>query len=148
MSTDRSIFLDSWALIALANSRDNGHEIAIRRYSAIVEERLSFVTSDYILDEVITKVFKDINYEGAMDFFQGLFELIEDGTIKLERINKKRFLSAWSLREKLYDKPRISFTDITSFVVMRETGIKHVFSNDEHFEKVGMGFALWRDESQ
>jgi len=146
MSTDRSIFLDSWALIALANSRDNGHELANKRYNAIVEEKLSFVTSDYILDEVITKTFKDVNYKGAMVFFQGLFELIEEGTIKLERITKKRFLSAWSLRERFYDKPKISFTDLTSFVVMRDLGIEHVFSNDDHFEKVGMGFALWRDE--
>ena len=65
-----------------------------RRYNAIVEEGLGFVTSDYILDEVITKTFKDVDYEGAMDFFQGLFELTNEGTIKLERITKKRFLSA------------------------------------------------------
>ncbi len=36
MPTDRSIFLDSWAFLALANRRDNHHQAAIRGYREIV----------------------------------------------------------------------------------------------------------------
>ncbi len=38
------------------------------------------------------------------------------------------------------DKPRISFTDLTSMVVMKELGVKDIVTGDEHFEHVGMGF--------
>jgi predicted nucleic acid-binding protein len=44
------------------------------------------------------------------------------------------------LRRKYSDKPRISFTDFTSMVVMSELGITDVMTEDDHFLQVGMGF--------
>jgi predicted nucleic acid-binding protein len=41
---------------------------------------------------------------------------------------------------KFQDKPRISFTDLTSMVVMTEMGITSILTQDEHFTQVGMGF--------
>ena len=52
----------------------------------------------------------------------------------------KRFSDAWRLRLRYSHKPRISFTDLTSFVVMRELGLQHVLTGDAHFEQVGLGF--------
>jgi len=49
---------------------------------------------------------------------------------------------AWMLRKKLHDKPFISFTDLTSFILMKELSIKKVFTGDTDFEKVNMGFQL------
>lgn len=43
------------------------------------------------------------------------------------------------MRLKYQDKPKISFTDLTSMVVMKELGIEHILTEDEHFEHVGMG---------
>jgi len=51
-----------------------------------------------------------------------------------------RFEEAKVLRLRFDDKPRISFTDLTSMVVMREIGVTDVITGDEHFEHVGMGF--------
>jgi predicted nucleic acid-binding protein len=38
-------------------------------------------------------------------------------------------------------KARISFTDLTSMVIMQERGIPLVVTEDEHFFQVGMGFS-------
>jgi predicted nucleic acid-binding protein len=35
--------------------------------------------------------------------------------------------------------PRLSFTDCTSFVIMRELGLKLAFTADRHFHRAGGG---------
>ena len=44
------------------------------------------------------------------------------------------------LRLGYKDKPRISFTDLTSFVVMTALGIGDVLTADAHFASVQMSF--------
>ncbi|HOI39018.1 MAG TPA: hypothetical protein PLF11_16790 [Bacillota bacterium] len=57
-----------------------------------------------------------------------------------ERISPERFAAAWDLHVRLMDKARISFTDLTSMIIMRECGVSHVLSEDRHFAQVGFGF--------
>ncbi len=92
------------------------------------------VTSDYVLDETITALFKKGNFEGAMKFINALFIDIKEKRILLEQINADRFERAWLLRSVYRDKPDISFTDLTSFVVMRDLEICRAFTRDHHFE--------------
>ena len=75
-----------------------------------------------------------------VQFIGSLFVAIKGNKIKLERITDARFENAWLLRKKYQDKPRISFTDLTSMVVMAEVGITHILTQDDHFTQVGMGF--------
>ena len=60
----------------------------------------------------------------------------------LKRIDEDRFKSSWLLRKIYRDKSNISFTDLTSFVVMKELGITMAFTGDLHFEQVGLGFEI------
>jgi predicted nucleic acid-binding protein len=73
---------------------------------------------------------------------ESLFAAIKDNQIKLERITESRFRTAWSLRKKDQDKPDISFTDLTSFVLMQELAINSVFTGDAHFNQVNLGFEI------
>ncbi|MCP5117171.1 MAG: hypothetical protein GY953_40620 [bacterium] len=52
----------------------------------------------------------------------------------------ERFRLAWRLRLRYQDKPRFSLTDLTSSVVIREVGLRHVLTGDSHFEHIGLGF--------
>ncbi len=54
----------------------------------------------------------------------------------------RRFEKAWQMRLRYSDKPDISFTDLTSFVVMEEEKITDVLTNDRHFVQVNLGFAV------
>jgi predicted nucleic acid-binding protein len=72
---------------------------------------------------------------------EGIFEASRDGLVDIEHVTPERFSRAWRLRLRYRDKPRISFTDLTSFVVMRELGLRHVLTGDAHFEQVGLNFS-------
>jgi uncharacterized protein len=59
--------------------------------------------------------------------------------ISKERITSERFALASGLRKRFQDKPKISFTDLTCMVIMRERSIQKVLTDDDHFIQVGMG---------
>jgi predicted nucleic acid-binding protein len=59
---------------------------------------------------------------------------------QLIQIDELRFSQAQTLRLKYLDKPQISFTDLTSMVVMQEFNIRQFLSEDAHFTQVGLGF--------
>jgi len=142
MFTDRYIFVDSWAWLALSNRKDTHHKLAVKGYKEIKKTRYGIVTSDYVLDEVITALFRNVVSSSAVQFVESLLATIKISQIKLEMITETRFKAAWSLRKKYQDKPDISFTDLTSFVIMQELAINKVFTGDIHFEKVNLGFEI------
>jgi predicted nucleic acid-binding protein len=148
MRISRAIFIDSWGFLALANREDRHHQMAVRCYEALLAEGYLLVTSDYILDEVITVLFKKVNFESAQRFMEAVFLDIKAGHIALERVDDDRFNNAWLLRSLFRDKPEISFTDLTSFVAMRDLDITRAFTGDHHFEKVNLGFEIWPDLSE
>jgi predicted nucleic acid-binding protein len=90
--------MDSWAFLALANRGDGHHRLAVCSLEEIKAESYSMVTSDYILDEVITSLFKKVNFDGAQKFVEALLLDIRAGQIRLERIDEDRFNYAWLLR--------------------------------------------------
>lgn len=146
MPINRSIFVDSWAWLALANKRDSWHQVAARGYEQIKAEGWFLVTSDYVLDEVITSLFKRVDFDGALKFIDALISDVKAEQISLERIDEERFNYAWMLRSVYRDKADMSFTDLTSFVLMKELNISRVFTGDHHFEMANLGFDIWPKE--
>jgi len=142
MASNKRIFVDTWAWLALSNRKDAHHEFAKKEYEEIKEEGYRIVTSDYVLDEVITALFRNVAFANAVQFVEYLFATIKGNQIKVERITEARYKAAWSLRKKYQDKPDISFTDLTSFVLMQELVINRVFTGDAHFEEINLGFEI------
>ncbi len=142
MSMDKYIFADAWAWLALSNRKDMHHELAKKEYEKIKASGYRIITTDYVIDEVITALFRNVVFSNAIEFIDSLFAATKDNQIKLERITESRFKTAWSLRKKYQDKPDISFTDLTSFVLMQELAINSVFTGDSHFKQVNLGFEI------
>jgi predicted nucleic acid-binding protein len=108
-------------------------------YQAFARRRGLCVTSDYVLDEVMTLLFRRAPFLPAKVFTEAIFAAVEAGAVDLQRVTADRFRRAWDFRVRYADKPLISFTDLTSFVLMTEAGVRDVLTEDRHFELVGLG---------
>jgi len=81
-----------------------------------------------------------MTYHSFDDLEVSLNDAIEQGYLTLEWVGPSRFKEAKALRLKFDDKPRISFTDLTSMVVMKELGVKSILTDDDHFVQLGFDF--------
>ncbi|SLM32566.1 putative Toxin-antitoxin system, toxin component, PIN family [Desulfamplus magnetovallimortis] len=138
----KAIFVDTWGWINIFNRKESYHNSVINIYHEVRKEQGHIITTDYVLDELYTLFFKRLSLEIAHKAFQTISETIEKGYVKLLWIKPERFDAASRLRIKFYDKPDISFTDLTSMSVMKEVGISEILTGDAHFTHVGMGFTL------
>ena len=134
------IFVDTWGWLALRDKREDRHEEIKELYFELRKEGCLFYTSDYILDETFTLLFRRLQFEEAKRSLDVIETAIRNGYLHLVCVTAERFEKAKSLRIGFQDKPRISFTDFTSMVVMAELGITNILTEDEHFTQVGMGF--------
>lgn len=134
------LFVDTWGWLVLANDRDPAFAKVAELRRQYVESGGLWITTDYVLDETITRLFAAAPYRHAASFCKGIFESQKLGTLVIESIHSQRFEDAYRLRLRYRDKPRISFTDLTSFAVMRELGIHRVLSGDAQFSQAGLGF--------
>lgn len=135
-----AVFVDTWGWIELGHRRAPRHDEVRRFYGSLVQQRVSIITSDYVLDETMTLLFRREVFSEAIRFVEAILSAAKQGWLVIERITSDRFASAWLLRQQFQDKPTISFTDLTSMVVMRDLGITDVLTEDDHFQQVGLGF--------
>jgi predicted nucleic acid-binding protein len=133
-------FIDTWAWLVLASDRDPAFSAVSTLRAEAASRPGAWVTTDYVLDETLTRLFAIAPFPKARRFAEAIFEASESNLVKIERITPERFQAAWQLRLRYRDKPRISFTDLTSFVVMKEMHLISVISGDAHFEHAGLGF--------
>ena len=133
-------FVDTWAWLVLANDRDPAFSAVSGLRAEAAGRAGAWVTTDYVLDETLTRLFTGAPFAKARRFAEAIFQAAELGLVDIERVTAERFRGAWELRLRYRDKPRISFTDLTSFVVMKEMGITRVVTGDAHFGHAGLGF--------
>jgi predicted nucleic acid-binding protein len=141
MGEHRPLFLDTWGWLVLADRKDPEHRrtVEVRREFS---ERGRLVTTDYVLDETFTRLFTRSPFAAAEAFLCAVLAAADEGLLQIEFIDSERFREACQLRGRYRDKPRISLTDLTSFVVMKQLGIRDVLTADEHFEHAGLGFRI------
>jgi predicted nucleic acid-binding protein len=124
------IFVDSSAWFARYTPRDRNHAAAKRFHT---QTRDTLITSDYVIDEVLTLLKVRGNVERATRVGKALFagELAQ-----IEWVLQADVEQAWLIFDRYRDK-EWSFTDCVSFVMMQRLGIKQAFAFDEHFRQFG-----------
>ncbi len=131
------LFVDTWGWVTLADRRQPRHRVATEFYNQRMRTTGLIVTSNFVLDELFTMLFATRPFDLASSFCNSL---LASPRLSIEFVNPNRFAAAFQFRLKLVDKPKISFTDITSMVIMRELGIVDVMTADSHFQQVNLGF--------
>ncbi|MGQ0632979.1 MAG: type II toxin-antitoxin system VapC family toxin [Planctomycetaceae bacterium] len=124
------IFVDSSAWCAFFN-RDDPDLERVSEYLDTFEGRL--VTSNFVFDETVTFCGSRLGHSRAAQ----AGEMLRDPeVVDLVRVDPYDESSAWALFLKRSDK-RYSFTDCTSFVLMRRLGIERALAFDADFRREG-----------
>ncbi|HFD40123.1 MAG TPA: PIN domain-containing protein [Anaerolineae bacterium] len=130
MSNFQAAFVDTSAWFALKDRASPDHDRAIdflRTWSG------DLITSNFIIDETITVALYKLGYWAAYELGSTLWKRQYAHLIYVTKADQ---LAAWDLFQRYSDK-RFSFTDCTSFVIMRRLGLLYAFAFDDHFEQVG-----------
>ncbi len=136
------IFVDAWAWIALADKSDPYHRQAKAEHKKLLRARRRYVTTDFVLGEAITYLYPAIGAASAQGFINTFFTAADAGAYELVHVSPQQFRGAWQMRQRYHDKPDISFVDFTTRVVMLDLGVNDVFTGDDHFRQVSLGFRL------
>ncbi|MDE0084297.1 MAG: PIN domain-containing protein [Candidatus Poribacteria bacterium] len=131
------IFVDTGAWLALLNQRDQHHHDAVAVFNDLRQQRSRLLTTDYVIDETVTRVRYDTNHALSVLFLNRIELLEETGVLTIAGIDKNVFEAAKVLFRQ-YDSVRLSFTDCTSFVICRVNNISEAFAFDRHFPIMGI----------
>jgi predicted nucleic acid-binding protein len=124
------IFVDTGALFAYAVP-DDEHHASARQW--VRQNRLTLITTDYVIDELLTLLRARGQYIRAIQ----IGELLFNGRLaSLHYLAEDEVLAAWQVFRTYADK-EWSFTDCTSKVVIDKLRLTHAFSFDQHFHQFG-----------
>src|SRR5581483_4558774 len=125
----REVFVDASGIYALADHGDPFRPAARRCVTSLVNAGVGLVLTDYIIDEACTLAKARAGTHGALM----LLEIVERSeAFHVIWIGQERFGAAKAFFRKHSDH-RYSFTDCTSFVVMKELGLREALTTDRHF---------------
>ena len=129
----KPVFIDTAGWACLLDRREARHGEAARLMAECGQMRRPLVTTDYVVDETATLLIA----RRAGGLLGELFELIgRSAALTLTPVGPGRFREACGYLLKHRDQG-YSFTDVTSFIVMRELGMTDALTEDRHFEKAG-----------
>jgi predicted nucleic acid-binding protein len=129
----REVFLDTSGLYALIDRKDVHHPAARTVVERLLRAGRRLVATDYVLAETLNLA----NARSGSRVALRLLDLIEQSAgIRIEWIGTSRFDLTKAFFRK-YAGHTYSFTDCTSFVVMRELKLSQALTTDRHFTQAG-----------
>lgn len=138
------LFVDTWGWLTLRDKSEQRHMDIVPVFESFQQSGHAIYTSDFVLDETYTLFFRRLPFPAARESMELLTASLVEGSLVSIPITPPRFSAAQQLRLRYHDKPGISFTDLTSMVVMQEFGIQKILTEDDHFAQVGLEFELIR----
>jgi predicted nucleic acid-binding protein len=129
----KPLFVDTAGWMACADAGDPAHDPARAARDSALEAGRFLLTTDYVVDETLTLIRMRLGLPAAEAWWDQV-----EGSLRVrhEAIDALRAEKARAVMFRHRDKD-YSFTDCTSFVVMRELRLKDVLTTDRHFRQMG-----------
>lgn len=129
----RRVFVDTSALIALWDAKDERHSAATNVFRDLGAQRRSLLLSRDVFGETVTLLRKRAGHACAVQAGDALrassiFRLVHPAATELE--------AAWILFRRFHDQ-HFSFVDCISFAVMRSLRMREAFTFDSDFRRAG-----------
>jgi uncharacterized protein len=131
------LFIDTWAWLALYNPADQFHDIAQVANEELLSESYAWLTTNFVLDGTYTALRRWTSHARAVGFGNTVRAIAESGAVEIVTLTPTVEQTAWKLFTRYDTIPHLTYTDCTSFAVMRERGINLAFTGDEHFRFAG-----------
>ncbi len=128
-----ALFVDTAGWMACADESDPAHEACRAARDTALRAGHALVTTDYVVDETLALIRLRLSLSAAEAWWR---QVDASQRVRWERIDGTRFDRALELLFRHRDKD-YSFTDCTSFAVMRELKLTSVLTTDTHFKQMG-----------
>ena len=127
-----AVFVDTAGWMACADAADPVHRQCCAVRDAALHAGQTLVTTDFVVEETLTLIRFRLGLAAAEAWWQQV-----DGSrrVRWERVDSTRFDKARELFSQYRDKD-YSFTDCTSFVIMRELRLTQAITTDRHFRQM------------
>jgi predicted nucleic acid-binding protein len=94
------IYVDTWAWIALLDDTDQYHGEAEKAHRKLQNRRRKYVTSDFVLNELINCLYSIGPAAKAQATVNALLARADAGTHVLVHVSPQQFRRAWQLRQR------------------------------------------------
>jgi predicted nucleic acid-binding protein len=125
--------MDTSGWTACADAADPSHDRCREVRDSALKAGRTLVTTNFVVNETLTLLRIRLGLDAAERWWQ---QVDASTRLRWERIDSDRFEKARVLFFQYRDKD-FSFTDCTSFVVMRQTRLTHAIATDRHFRQAG-----------
>lgn len=133
----RKVFVDTGGWYGVTSEQDRQHAVSIVYYRNAVESKALLLTSDYVLDETLTRPRYDFGHRVAMQFWERITQAEGAGRLLVLRVDAATWNAALDIFAR-YEDQDFSFTDCTSFVLAQREQVDEVFAFDHHFRQFGL----------
>lgn len=125
------IYIDTSAFLAMINSDDPDHDLAMKTWQQLIEDEQTLVCNNYVLVESIALIQRRVGLKAVSILHNDILPFIQIDWLDEELHN--------SIVKALVknDRRQISLVDRSSFDTMRRYDIKTAFAFDNHFSEQG-----------
>ena len=132
----RTVFWDTAAFLALANTRDALHTQAVIVSRSLASEKARLLTTDAVLTELANGLSKVDQRQLAQRTITMVQQSALLNVAEVIHVTPELWQRGWQLYCSRLDKAW-GLTDCLSFTVMQEQDVHEAFTADHHFEQAG-----------
>lgn len=134
---EKAVLIDTCALYAMADKRDQHHQNAKQLFSTAQIQKLTIIVTNATIIESYRLALHKLGRQNALKFLDNILSDIKNGVLKLERMSDIDEIEGQQMIYK-YQAHDITLTDSISFCMMFRMGVFRVLGFDSDCQLVGL----------